>query len=40
MMGAFHNGALRTMKANYYVQQEDLRVIRPLVYTREKGHVF
>ena len=30
-MSAWHNGALRTMKANYYVQQKDLRVIRPLV---------
>ncbi len=31
VMSAWHNGALRTMKANYYVQQKDLRVIRPLV---------
>ncbi|KAF4652618.1 hypothetical protein FOL47_010996, partial [Perkinsus chesapeaki] len=36
VMSAFHNGTLRTMKANYYVQQGDLRVIRPLVYCREK----
>jgi tRNA(Ile)-lysidine synthase TilS/MesJ len=36
VMSCFHNGALRTMKANYFVQQEDLRVCRPLVYVREK----
>ncbi|KAF4662112.1 hypothetical protein FOL46_005465 [Perkinsus olseni] len=36
VMSAFHNGTLRTMKANYFVQQGDLRVIRPLVYCREK----
>jgi len=36
IMSSFHNGSLRTMKANYVVQQEDLRVIRPLAYVREK----
>ncbi|XP_078602131.1 uncharacterized protein LOC144876565 [Branchiostoma floridae x Branchiostoma japonicum] len=36
MMSAFHNGLLRTMKANYTVREEDLRVIRPFVYVREK----
>lgn len=36
VMSAFHNGTLRTMKANYFVQQGDIRVIRPLVYCREK----
>eukprot|EP00392_Amoebophrya_sp_AT5.2_P002957 g2962.t1 len=36
LMSGFHNGALRTMKAHYVVQSEDLRVIRPLVYVREK----
>ena len=36
IMSAFHNGALRTMKANYHVQQGDLRVIRPLIYVRER----
>lgn len=37
-MSAFHNGALRTMKANYTIRDEnyDIRVIRPLAYTREK----
>jgi tRNA(Ile)-lysidine synthase TilS/MesJ len=36
LMSAFHNGLLRTMKANYTVQEGDLRVIRPLVYLRER----
>lgn len=36
LMSAFHGGQLRTMKANYFVKQKDLRVIRPLVYTRER----
>ncbi len=35
MMSAFHNGKLQTMKANYLINKEDLRVIRPLVYARE-----
>ncbi len=35
LMSAFHNGKLQTMKANYSIQSGDLRVIRPLVYTRE-----
>jgi len=34
-MSAIHNGLLRTMKANYWVQQEDVRVCRPLLYVRE-----
>lgn len=37
MMSTFHNGLLRTMKANYTVTEGDLRVIRPLVYIREKS---
>ena len=36
VMSAFHNGLLRTMKANYTIQAGDLRVIRPLIYCREK----
>jgi len=36
IMSAFHNGLLRTMKANYEIKQGDLRVIRPLIYCREK----
>ncbi|KAK3874249.1 hypothetical protein Pcinc_020802 [Petrolisthes cinctipes] len=36
LMSVFHNGRLRTMKANYTVKEGDLRVIRPFVYVREK----
>eukprot|EP00940_MAST-03C_sp_MAST-3C-sp2_P001477 g1477.t1 len=35
IMSAFNNGSLRTMKANYTIDEGDLRVIRPLVYVRE-----
>jgi selenocysteine lyase/cysteine desulfurase/tRNA(Ile)-lysidine synthase TilS/MesJ len=35
MMSFVHNGFLRTMKANYRIDAEDLTVIRPLVYVRE-----
>jgi tRNA(Ile)-lysidine synthase TilS/MesJ len=36
LMSAFHGGQLRTMKAHYLNDQGDVRVIRPLVYTRER----
>lgn len=36
LMSVFHNGLLRTMKANYTIDAGDLRVIRPLIYCREK----
>lgn len=36
LMSAFHGGQLKTMKANYTVSDGDLRVIRPLVYARER----
>jgi tRNA 2-thiocytidine biosynthesis protein TtcA len=36
LMSAFHGGQLKTMKAHYTVNEGDLRVIRPLVYTRER----
>ena len=36
LLSAFHGGQLRTMKANYTVREGDLRVIRPLVYARER----
>jgi len=36
LMSSFRNGALRTMKSNYYVEAEDLRVCRPLAHVREK----
>lgn len=35
-MSFMHNGLLRTMKANYLIKQEDVRVCRPLLYVREK----
>ena len=35
-MSVFHNGRLRTMKANYAVREGDLRVVRPFVYVRER----
>ena len=35
VMSSFHNGNLRTMKANYTIDKGDLRVIRPLVTCRE-----
>jgi tRNA 2-thiocytidine biosynthesis protein TtcA len=34
-MSAFHTGQLRTMKAHYTIGDGDIRVIRPLIYTRE-----
>ena len=36
LMSAFHGGQLRTMKAHYLIDAGDLRVIRPLVYCRER----
>jgi tRNA 2-thiocytidine biosynthesis protein TtcA len=36
LMSAFHGGQLRTMKAHYRIDAGDLRVIRPLVFTRER----
>ncbi len=36
LMSAFNNGKLQTMKAHYRINRQDLRVIRPLVYTRER----
>jgi len=36
LMSAFHGGRLKTMKANYRIGAGDLRVIRPLVYVRER----
>ena len=36
VMSAFHNGFLRTMKANYTNLEGDLRIIRPFVNTRER----
>ncbi|MBK1720173.1 ATP-binding protein [Thiocystis violacea] len=36
LMSLFHGGQLRTMKAHYRNQEGDVRVIRPLVYCRER----
>lgn len=36
LMSAFHGGQLRTMKAHYTNKQGDIRIIRPLVYIRER----
>lgn len=36
MMSICHGGQLRTMKAHYRTDSGDLRVIRPLVYCRER----
>lgn len=35
-MSIFHNGKLQTMKAHYLNDAGDMRVIRPLVYVRER----
>nr|XP_034171195.1 uncharacterized protein LOC117600215 isoform X1 [Osmia lignaria] len=37
LVSVFHGGKLKTMKAHYYIRRQDLRVIRPLVYVREKA---
>lgn len=37
LVSVFHGGKLRTMKAHYYVRRQDLRVVRPFVYVREKA---
>ncbi|CAK0757961.1 tRNA-cytidine(32) 2-sulfurtransferase [Gammaproteobacteria bacterium] len=36
LMSAFHGGRLKTMKAHYVNDAGDLRIIRPLVYVRER----
>jgi len=36
LMSTFHGGTLRTMRANYLNDAGDVRVIRPLVYARER----
>ncbi len=36
LMSAFHGGRLNTMKAHYTNDAGDVRVIRPLVYVRER----
>eukprot|EP00960_Hanusia_phi_P031501 749326-Hanusia_phi.AAC.1 len=36
LMSAFHNGQLRTMKANYVAREHAVRIVRPLTYVREQ----
>jgi len=36
LMSAFHGGQLRTMKAHYTNRDGDIRIIRPLIYVRER----
>jgi len=36
LMSAFHGGRLQTMKAHYRIDAGDLRLIRPLLYARER----
>ena len=36
MMSSFFGGKLRTMQAHYVIDAGDLRVIRPLIYARER----
>lgn len=36
-ISVLHGGMLKTMKAHYYIRREDLRVIRPFIYVREKA---
>jgi tRNA 2-thiocytidine biosynthesis protein TtcA len=35
-MSVIHNGSLHTMKAHYLNEDGDIRIIRPLIYTREQ----
>ncbi|KAG7198611.1 hypothetical protein KM043_005972 [Ampulex compressa] len=37
LVSVFHGGRLRTMKAHYYIRRQNLRVVRPFVYVREKA---
>lgn len=36
LLSAFHGGQLRTMKAHYTNRDGDVRIIRPMVYVRER----
>ncbi|XP_029666836.1 uncharacterized protein LOC115237739 [Formica exsecta] len=37
LISVLHGGVLKTMKAHYYIRREDLRVVRPFIYVREKA---
>lgn len=36
LMSAFHSGQLRTMKVMYLNEHRDVRIVRPLLYVRER----
>jgi tRNA(Ile)-lysidine synthase TilS/MesJ len=36
LMSAFYSGQLRTMKAMYYNEHRDVRIVRPMIYVRER----
>ncbi len=36
LMSAFRGGQLRTMKAHYHNREGDIRIIRPMIYVRER----
>jgi tRNA(Ile)-lysidine synthase TilS/MesJ len=36
LMSAFHSGQLRTMKAQYMNEHGDVRIVRPMIYVRER----
>ncbi|KAL0111828.1 hypothetical protein PUN28_013190 [Cardiocondyla obscurior] len=37
LISVLHGGMLKTMKAHYYIRRENLRVIRPFIYVRERA---
>ncbi|MGD8593949.1 MAG: ATP-binding protein [Gammaproteobacteria bacterium] len=36
LMSAFYSGQLRTMKAMYFNEHQDVRIVRPMIYVRER----
>ncbi|KPJ91796.1 MAG: adenine nucleotide alpha hydrolase [Gammaproteobacteria bacterium SG8_11] len=36
LMSSFYSGQLRTMKAMYYNEHRDVRIVRPMIYVRER----
>lgn len=37
LLSIFHTGKLRSLRAHYYVKGQDLRIIRPFIYVRERS---
>ncbi|KAF5304557.1 hypothetical protein FQA39_LY09608 [Lamprigera yunnana] len=37
VLSIFHSGKIKSMNAHYYIREHDLRIIRPLIYVREKA---